>query len=197
MENRKVCTDIRALIEDKDGTFTERPNTSELIYDGAIVHLYRDTVILPDGKEAPREVIRHIGAVCVVPVTDDGEVILVKQYRHPIGRMTIEIPAGKLDSKAEDPILAAHRELSEETGYECDEMTFIGDINTTVGFCDEVIHMYLARGLKKGSAHPDDDEFIAAVKLPLSEVVGLILDGQITDAKTQAAVLKAKLILDK
>lgn len=178
------------LLHDEEERFAEIRQSSKLIYDGAIVHLYRDTVTLPDGKSAIREVIHHIGAVCVVPVTDNGEVILVRQFRYPLGKMVLEIPAGKLNSKDEDPESAVLRELEEETGYSCRELNFIGDIHTTVGFCDEVIHMYSAHGLTKGAAHPDDDEFIDTVKLPLKEAVEMILNGQLTDGKTQAAILK-------
>lgn len=181
---------LNNLLCDKDGRFTESIQSSELIYDGAVVHLYKDTVTLPDGRSAVREVIRHIGAVCVVPVTDDNEVIFVRQFRYALGKMILEIPAGKLNSKDEDPSSAVLRELEEETGYSCRELNFIGDIHTTVGFCDEVIHMYSARGLTKGVSHPDDDEFIDTVKLPLEEAVKMILNGQLTDAKTQAAILK-------
>lgn len=181
---------LNTLLCDEDERFTESLRSSELLYDGAIVHLYRDTVTLPDGKSAMREVIRHIGAVCVVPVTDENEVILVRQFRYAIGKMMLEIPAGKLNSKDEDPSSAVLRELEEETGYSCRELKFIGDIHTTVGFCDEVIHMYSAQGLTKGAAHPDDDEFIDTVKLPLDEAVEMILNGQLTDGKTQAAILK-------
>lgn len=178
------------MLCDEYGQFTEKTQSSELIYDGAIVRLYKDKVTLPDGRSAIREVIRHIGAVCIVPVTDDGEVILVRQFRYPLGKMVLEIPAGKLNSKDEDPSSAVLRELEEETGYSCRELNFIGDIHTTVGFCDEVIHMYSAHGLTKGISHPDDDEFIDTVKLPLEEAVEMILNGQLTDAKTQAAILK-------
>lgn len=181
---------LNNLLCDEHGQFTEKTQSSKLIYDGAIVHLYKDTVTLPDGKSAIREVIRHVGAVCVVPVTDDGEVILVRQFRYPLGKMVLEIPAGKLNSKDEDPASAVLRELEEETGYSCRELNFIGDIHTTVGFCDEVIHMYSAYGLTKGISHPDDDEFIDTVKLPLEEAAEMILNGQLTDGKTQAAILK-------
>ena len=170
--------------------FTEDKVGSELIYDGRIIHVYRDAIRLPNGSDAVREAVRHIGAVCVVPVTDDGKVVLVRQFRYPFGKMIYEIPAGKLDLRDEEHSRAAMRELEEETGYICSSLEYIGDLYSTPGFCDEVIHMYCARGLVKGKPHPDEDGFIDTVAIPIEDVKDMILDGDITDSKTQAAVLK-------
>ena len=173
-----------------DSHLIETPLASELIYDGKIVHLYKDTVALPNGQPALREVIRHVGAVCVVPLTDEGEVVCVRQFRYPTARVLLEIPAGKLDSKEEDHARAALRELREETGAVCRTLTHIGSLLTTPAYVDEVIDMYLAEGLTFGECHPDEDEFLDVVRIPLPELVDRILAGEIPDAKTQTAVLK-------
>lgn len=168
----------------------ETPLASELIYDGKIVHLYKDTVLLPNGQPALREVIRHVGAVCVVPLTDEGEVVCVRQFRYPHAKVLLEIPAGKLDSKEEDRPTAALRELREETGARCQALTPLGQLLSTPAFVDEVIDMYLAEGLTFGDTDPDEDEFLDVVRIPLEDMVDMILRGDITDAKTQTAVLK-------
>lgn len=170
----------------------ERKLSSELIFDGKVVHLYKDTVELPNKEKATREVIRHIGAVSILPLTDDDEVIFVKQYRYPFAEVLTEIPAGKLDSSEEDITLAALRELREETGVSCEELIYIGDLYPSVAILDEVIHMYCARGLSYGECSPDDDEFLNVIRMPLSEAVDMVLSGRIRDAKTQVAILKVK-----
>ncbi len=173
----------------------EQGISSESLYRGVIIDVYRDTVRLPDGNEAFRELIRHNGAVCVVPLTDAGEVLCVRQYRYPFGRVTVEIPAGKLDSPDEDHREAALRELREETGASCEDLVFIGDLYPSPAILDEVIHMYYARGLTMGETDPDDDEFIEPEPIPMAKLVDMIASGEICDAKTQAAVLKTALIL--
>jgi ADP-ribose pyrophosphatase len=173
-----------------DSHLIESPLSSKLIYDGKIVHLYQDTVSLPDGTPAIREVIRHVGAVCVVPLTDEGEVVCVRQFRYPHAKVLLEIPAGKLDSKEEDRPSAALRELREETGALCQTLTPLGQLLTTPAFVDEVIDMYLAEGLTFGDRDLDEDEFLDVVRIPLEKLVDMILQGDVTDAKTQAAVLK-------
>ncbi len=175
--------------------FEEKGLSSEKKFDGNIISLSVDTVLLPNGKEATREVVHHPGAVCVVPLTDSGEVICVRQYRYPFSRVTIEIPAGKLDSDVEDHKEAALRELSEETGASCREIEFIGELHTSPAILDEIIYMYVAKGLDFGEQHPDDDEFLSVVKLPIKKAVEMILSGEIKDAKTQAAILKVYLMI--
>ena len=175
----------------------EKQISSECIYDGKVLHVYRDEIQLPDGTAATREYAKHIGAVAVVPLTDEGEVVCVRQYRYAHGKVFLEIPAGKLDDYYEDYREAALRELREETGATCQSLSFIGDIVTTPALIDEVIHMYLARGLTFGSTDFDEDEFLDIVRVPLDTLVEMIMDGRIKDAKTQAAILKTKLILDK
>lgn len=175
----------------------ERPVSSEQIFDGKVLKLFVDQITLPDGKPAVREVIRHVGAVCVIPLTDEGEVICVKQYRYPIERVTLEIPAGKLESKDEDPREAALRELREETGAHCRDLIFLGELYTSPAILDERIYMYFARGLTYGETDPDDDEFLDVLRVPLDEMVQMVLDGKISDAKTQIAVMKVKLLLSE
>lgn len=177
--------------------FEEKTVASKLIFDGAVVHLYRDDIELPNGKPAFREYVKHVGAVCVVPVTDEGEVICVRQYRYPFGKVLTEIPAGKLDSPDEDPTEAVLRELREETGATPRELTFIGDVYPSVAILNEVIHMYMATGLSFGETDPDEDEFLDIVKIPIEKMVEMIMNGEICDSKTQTAVLKAYMILNK
>ena len=174
---------------------TEKRLRSELIYDGKILSLYRDDVELPDGGRGVREYIRHVGAVCVVPVTDDGNVVIEKQFRYPFNTVLTEILAGKLDGRDEPPLEAALRELREETGAVASELIPLGDYYPTCAYSDEVIHMYLARGLSFGERALDEDEFLNVQTAPLEELVRDVLEGRIKDGKTQTAVLKAYLYL--
>ena len=164
---------------------------SQRVFDGIILHIDHLTNRLPNGSLAKRECARHIGASAVIPVDGDGNAWLVKQYRACVDRVLLEIPAGKLDYKEEDRLKAAKRELREETGLTAGTWTHLTDIFTTPGFSDEKISLYLARDLESGDSHPDDDEFLNLVRLPLDEVVAQIMRGEITDAKTICAALMA------
>lgn len=175
---------------------TERTVSSEEIYNGKVVHLFRDVVTLPNGANAVREVIRHQGAVAVVPLTEKGEAVLVRQYRYPFGRPLLEIPAGKLEA-GENPEEAVKRELEEETGAQAERWTDLGDFYPTVAYGSEVIRLYLAEGLTFGQMHTDEDEFLNVERVPLDVLVDRILSGEIKDGKTQAAVLKTRLLLDR
>ncbi len=175
--------------------FEEKQVSSTDIFDGFILHVKKDTVTLPDGKEAFREYIRHVGAVCVVPLTDKGEVVCVKQYRYPLGEVTLEIPAGKLNSKDEDRDEAILRELREETGAVCSSLTYLGKFVPSPAILDECIHMYLAEGLEFGDTDPDEDEFLDIVKIPIDELARDIVDGKIIDGKTQAAIMRVVYML--
>ena len=174
----------------------ERTVDSQSIYDGKVLHVFCDTVSLPDGNLSKREYAKHKGAVAVVPLTDEGEVICVRQYRYAHRKVLLEIPAGKLDTYDEDFIAAATRELREETGATCERLEFIGDLISTPALIDEVIHMYLARGLQFGETDPDEDEFLDVVRIPLDTLVRMVMNGEIKDSKTQTAILKTHLILE-
>lgn len=176
---------------------TEKQISTELLFDGTVLHVYKDDVQLPDGGTAVRELIKHIGAVCVIPVTDDGRVVLERQYRYPISRVVIEIPAGKLDYADEDRLEAAKRELHEETGLTADKWTDIGLYYPAPAYSDEKITMYLAQGLHKGKQDLDEDEFLEVFTMPLTELVEKVLSGEISDGKTQIAALKAAALLAK
>ncbi len=174
----------------------EKKLSSEQIFDGKVVKLFVDRVELPDGKEAIREIVRHPGAVCVIPVTDEGDVIMVKQYRYAFEQIMLEIPAGKLEP-GEDSFEAVKRELEEESGAVAKNIEYMGEIFTTVAIFDEKIHAYLATGLEFKNAHPDEDEFLEVTKIPLSTLVDMVMNGEIKDAKTQIAILKANNILSE
>jgi len=170
--------------------------SSREIFDGRILHLFEDTVTLPNGRPAFREVIRHVGAVCVIPVTEDGKVVVERQFRYPIDRVITEIPAGKLDSRQEPRLEAAKRELLEETGITAENWQELGLFYPAAAYCDEAITMYLATGLRFGERKLDDDEFLNVELVPLKELVDEVMAGKIPDAKTQLAVLKAAKILE-
>lgn len=174
----------------------EKKLSSEEIFDGVAIHLFRDEILLPNGNKGVREVIRHPGAVCVIPVTEDGDVIFVNQFRYAFNKVTLEVPAGKLE-KGEDPLEAAMRELSEETGLSAKNVVYLGELYTTPALIDEVIHMYLATDLVEGKQHLDEDEFINTLRMPLSEAVQKVMNGEIKDAKTQTILLKTEKYLNK
>ena len=181
--------------DSEQARLAEKQVSSEDIFDGVVLHVKRDTVALSNGSRAFREVIRHIGAVCVIPVTENLEVIMERQYRYPLDRVILEIPAGKLDTPDEDRLSAIQRELREETGYTADEWTEIGPFHPAPAYCDEYITMYLARGLHKGERHLDEDEFLDVCSIPLADLVEDVMGGRISDAKTQICILKAARIL--
>ena len=164
------------------------------IFHGRIVDLRVDTVRLPNGGTAPRELTRHVGAVCVVPLLDDGSVLLERQFRYPVGKVLMEIPAGKLDSKDEDPRKAAARELLEETGAVAEELIELGMFLPACAYSDEAIHMYAAKSLTFREQKLDADEFLNVFTMPLEQAVQKVLAGEIWDAKTQTALLKVWLL---
>lgn len=173
----------------KDADLIEEKVSSEDVFDGNLLHVKKDTVRLPNGNIAYREWIKHPGASAVVPVTPEGRLIFVRQYRYPIQQVTLEIPAGKLDAEGENPLDCARRELSEETGYQAEKYTFLTKLATTVGFSNEFIYIYAAEGLTAGRQHPDEDEFINVCTLTMDEAMAKIRSGEICDAKSVTAVL--------
>lgn len=173
----------------------EKQIDTKQVFDGEVLHVSFDHIELPNGKTATREMVHHIGAVCVIPVTDDGKVIIERQFRYPIYQVITEIPAGKLDSKDEDRLLAAKRELREETGYTADKWTDLGVYYPAPAYSDEKITMYMAQGLHKGEQDLDDDEFLNVVEVPLTELLEAVMDGTITDGKTQICIMKAANLL--
>ena len=172
-----------------DENLVESKITSEDVFDGVLLHVKRDTVKLPNGHEAVREWIKHPGAASVIPLLPDGRIIMVRQYRYPVGQVTLEVPAGKFDREGEDGKACAERELAEETGYRAKKIEKLTTIATTVGFSNEYIQLFVATGLTPGQQHPDEDEFINTVKVPLKEAVKMTKDGRIIDAKTIISVL--------
>lgn len=173
----------------------EKTKSSTETYHGPLLHVYHDRVILPNGNEAGRDYIKHLGAVCMIPVLDNGNVIVERQYRYPLDMVVTEIPAGKLDSPQEDRLSAAKRELMEETGYTGESWTYLGDFFPAVAYSSERISMYLVQLLSKGERHLDPDEFLDIVEVPLTELVAQVERGEIVDIKTQAAILRAARIL--
>ena len=171
--------------------------TAQEIFHGQILHLRKDTVRLPNGGTAPRELIVHVGAVCILPVTEDGQVYVERQFRYPLGQVITEIPAGKLDSSTEDVLEAAKRELKEETGLTADRWTELGLYYPAAAYSDEVITMYLAQGLHRGAQELDADEFLDVELLPMEQLIRDIMDGKVPDGKTQVAVLKAARMLGR
>ncbi len=168
---------------------TEKTLSQDYKHKGKIINMRVDEAELPDGSVAKREVVEHNGGVCVVALTEQGEIYLVKQFRYPYMEEIFEIPAGKRDGD-ENPLDCGKRELREETGMIAENFVFLGELYPSPGYCGEIIWLYAATGLTKGELDPDEDEFLEPVKMPLERVVDMILSGEIKDAKTQAAVLK-------
>lgn len=175
--------------------YNEKTLKTEDIYQGSVIKVQSLTVSLPNGKEAPRDLVLHPGASVIIPLNEKGELYMVKQFRKPLDKTTLELPAGKLDSPGEDPKLCAERELMEETGLRAGKLDYLISIHTTPGFCNEVIHMYTATELTQGEACTDEDEFLDVEKIHVSKVVDKILNHEITDAKTIIGVLMAERML--
>ncbi|NEW06163.1 NUDIX hydrolase [Paenibacillus sp. SYP-B3998] len=166
--------------------FEEITLSSEPIFKGRVISLQVDTVQLPNGEQAKREIVKHPGAVAVIPLLDD-KMIVVEQYRKPLEKSQVEIPAGKLD-EGEEPLQAALRELEEETGYRSEHVKHVSSFYTSPGFADEIVHLYVAEQLIKGEIHLDEDEFLECEAITLEEAQRYIHEGRISDAKTILAV---------
>lgn len=175
----------------------EKTQDSTTVYDGKIFKIKKDTVLLEDGNEAFREFVVHHGGVCVLPLTENNEIIMVKQYRYPLAAATLEVPAGKLNYPGEDHLDAGKRELLEETGAVAENIEYLGEIYPIPAYTTEIIHMYLARGLSFKSQNLDDDEFLDVVKIPFEEALRMVMDGTLKDSKTMIIIMKAWLMLNK
>lgn len=173
---------------------SEKQISREKIYEGSVLTVVRDEIELPNGNRSHREFCLHIGAVAIIPLLDDGRVIMERQYRYAHGRVFFEIPAGKLDTPDEDPLEAAKRELREETGATAERYTFLGEIDSTPALMNEKIRLYLAEGITFGERQLDYDEFLDIELVPLETLVDMVTSGEIKDAKTQIAVLKTHVL---
>ena len=173
---------------------TERRISSRLVYDGKLLKVRSDTVRLPDGAAAEREYIEHPGAVAVIAVTDSGELVMERQFRYPLSRDMIELPAGKIEP-GEDPLVTAKRELREETGYTAAEWAHVATINIAIAYSNERIEIYLAKRLTQEKAKLDDEEFLEVFTLPLATTLAWVREGRITDSKTVAGLFWAEKIL--
>lgn len=162
------------------------------IYKGKIINLRCDDALLPNGKPCIREVVEHPGGVCIAALTDDNELMFVRQFRYPYMEVILELPAGKLE-RGEDPLESGKRELLEEIGCTADEYINLGKFYPTCGYVDEIIYLYLAKGLSFGEQKLDEDEFLNIEKIPLQKAVEMVLNNEIPDGKTQAAILKTYL----
>ncbi len=168
---------------------TEKTLNENYIYKGKIINLRVDEAELPDGNIAKREIVEHNGGVCVAAITDNDEILMVRQFRYPYKEIILEIPAGKRD-KNEEPLTCGKRELLEETGAIAEAFVSLGELYPTPGYCGEIIWMYAAKGLKFDHCNPDDDEFLEVQKIPFQTAVKMVMSGEIKDAKTQTAILK-------
>lgn len=178
------------MTDSKPQDFTEHRISSKSVYRGRLLHVLEDEVRLPDGRTARREYIRHPGAAMMVPFLDPETVVLVRQFRYPHGRDFYEIPAGKIDP-GEDPLQTARRELREECGYEALEWRHLTTIHPCIGYSNERIELFLARGLTQAGHAPDDGEFIEVMPMKMAEALRWVEEGRITDQKTVVGLLWA------
>lgn len=170
--------------------------SQQTVYEGIIVNVRRDKARLLDGRIANREVVEHPGGVAILALDREDNVAVVRQYRYPFHKVLLELPAGKLEP-GEDPRVCGVRELEEEVGLVADEFIYLGGLYLSPGYSNEVLHLYLARGLRQGACHPDEDEFLEGERIPFARLVDMVMADEIHDAKTVAAVLKAKVYLER
>lgn len=174
----------------------ETPVEQEVKYEGRIIRLRVDKAQLPNGRIATREVVEHNGGVCIAALTEQQELLFVRQFRYPYQEVVLELPAGKID-KGEEPLACGKRELTEEIGASAQQYRSLGRLYPSPGYCGEVIHLFLATGLSFGRMNPDEDEFLEVERIPLEKAVQMVLDNEVPDAKTQVAVLKTWALLQK
>ena len=163
----------------------------ESVFEGRVIHVTLDEVRLENGKTAMREIVRHHGGACVAALTEDDQLCFVRQFRYAYEKELLELPAGKLEA-GEDPFLAAKRELEEEMGVTADSYVALGEFYPTCGYCNEVIHLYAAKGLHRTAQHLDPDEFVTTLTIPFGEAEQMALDGRINDGKTIAAIFRLR-----
>jgi len=180
--------------ENERERLAEVQSGSEDIFEGKILHFYRDTVKLPNGNDAFREVVRHNGAVCILALTDDKKVIVERQFRYPVDEVITELPAGKVEKGETDWLGTAKRELKEETGIDAADWSFLGYYYPAAAYSDEKIALYLAKDLTFGEVALDEDEFLDVELMPLSDLVAEILAGKVPDGKTQTLALRVALM---
>lgn len=174
--------------------YTEKTIESKEIFKGRILHVLSDKILLPDGKESTREVVRHNGAVCVAPLTENNELLFVRQYRYPYKETLLELPAGRLESYG-TPLENGIRELKEETGTQGRDFTFLGKIYPSPGYTSEIIYLYFCRISEYGEQQLDDGEFLDVERIPLEKAVEMALNNEFTDAKTLIGVLKTDALI--
>ncbi len=176
-------------------TLKEIKLKSKAVFDGALLHVRKDEVLLPDGNSSVREYIVHPGAVALIAYLENGHVVLLNQFRYPLQKVFIELPAGKIDP-GETPEETGMRELQEETGYKAGRLKHLTTIHPCIGYSDEVIYIYEAFDLEKGEQNTDDNEFLECFSLPLDEAIQMVLKGEISDVKTMIALMNAKMRKD-
>lgn len=171
----------------------EKTLSEKEVFNGRIIRVCHDEVLLENGQKAMREVVYHNGGVCILPLCENGDVLFVKQFRYPYKEEVLELPAGKLE-KGEDPLESGKRELLEEVGAKAKEFISLGKLYPSPGYCGEIISMFLAEGLEFASQNLDEDEFLDVVRIPLAEAVQMVMENKIPDSKTQTAILKTYLL---
>ena len=177
-----------------EARFREEMSASEKVFSGRLLQVFRDSVILPNGKETTREYIRHPGASVVIPYLGNRRLLLVRQYRYPVSKALLELPAGKIDA-GEDPRETISRELEEETGYRARSIRYLNCFHPCVGYSNELLYLYWASDLAKGNLSPDADEIIENVALSMNEVIEMVFSGMISDAKSIIGILWADRVL--
>ena len=184
---------VADLIAQDDGRLAETFVSGEDVFKGQLLHVVRDTITLPNGRAGTREYIKHPGAACIVAEFEDGKLLLERQYRYPMGKVMIEFPAGKLDL-GENPLVAAQRELKEETGYWARSWHTLGHMHPLIAYADEIIHIFHANGLVQGDAKLDQDEFLQLFAATPEEITAMIADNRISDGKTIVAFFRWQLL---